>query len=86
MGRGELAHFWRPLPRDVFNYNFLKSLLHGFGAFKFFPLPSLPLNRWTKLEWGFPSVSPLPPVLQTLTLLLPAGAGGGFTAGVTPPT
>lgn len=40
MGRGgELARSWRPLLRDVFNYNFLKSLFRGFGAFKFFLLP-----------------------------------------------
>lgn len=39
MGRGELARSWRPLLRDVFNYNFLKSLLCGFGAFKSFLLP-----------------------------------------------
>lgn len=76
-GGGELARSWRPLLRDVFNYNFLKSLFRGFGAFKFFLLPPPPpLNRWTKLEWGFPCVSPLPSSLQTLTLLLTAGAGG----------
>lgn len=34
-GWGELVCFWRPLFRDVFNYNFKKSLLCGFGAFKF---------------------------------------------------
>lgn len=79
MGRGGLVRLWRPLLGDVFNYNFLKSLLCGFGALKFSPLtlltPGPPLNRWTELEWGFPSVFPLLPSLQSLTLLLPSGVG-----------
>jgi hypothetical protein len=58
-GGGELARLWRPLLRDVFNYNFLKVCFVGSGLLhSSYPPPHL--SRWIELEWGFPFVPPLP--------------------------
>ena len=60
---------------EMFSITILKKVCFVGSGLLNSSLPPPPLNRWTKLEWGFPSVSPLPSSLQPLTLLLTAVGG-----------